>query len=121
MKKLVFILACVSICTFGCNQKTTPQDNPIQEEVAFTDFEKCQSCGMPLTDEFYGTNADGSLNSEYCMYCYADGKFTAPDITMEQMIEICVPFMVEQGMPEDQARNLLQENLPYLKRWQVQD
>ena len=35
----------------------------------------CQSCGMPLTDDVLGTNADGSKNEEYCMYCYKDGKF----------------------------------------------
>ena len=35
----------------------------------------CQSCGMPLTDEVLGTNADGSKNEDYCMYCYRDGKF----------------------------------------------
>ena len=35
----------------------------------------CQSCGMPLTDEVLGTNADGSKNEDYCMYCYKDGKF----------------------------------------------
>lgn len=27
----------------------------------------CQSCGMPLSSaEVLGTNADGSLNEEYC-------------------------------------------------------
>lgn len=25
----------------------------------------CQSCGMPLTPEILGTNADGSKNEEY--------------------------------------------------------
>ena len=35
----------------------------------------CQSCGMPLTEEVLGTNADGSKNEDYCMYCYKDGKF----------------------------------------------
>jgi len=30
----------------------------------------CQSCGMPLTEEVLGTNADGSKNKDYCMYCY---------------------------------------------------
>ena len=25
----------------------------------------CQSCGMPLTDEVLGTNADGSKNEDY--------------------------------------------------------
>jgi hypothetical protein len=121
MKKLLFILACISICTFSCKQKTTLQDNQTQNEVEYSDMERCQSCGMPLTEELYATNADGTFNSEYCLYCYANGQFTAPDITMEQMIEICVPHMVNQGMAEDEARNLLQESLPYLSRWQAQE
>ena len=28
----------------------------------------CQSCGMPLTDELLGTNADGSKNEDYCIF-----------------------------------------------------
>ena len=36
----------------------------------------CQSCGMPLTNEILGTNADGTPNEDYCIYCYKDGKFT---------------------------------------------
>lgn len=48
----------------------------------------CQSCGMPLTDDVLGTNADGTKNEDYCMYCYTGGvtdpnycvlKFTAFD------------------------------------------
>ena len=36
----------------------------------------CQSCGRPLTkNEDCGTNADGSMNYNYCKCCYADGKF----------------------------------------------
>ena len=45
-----------------------------------------------------GTNADGSCNNEYCNYCYRNGHFTSPDITMEEEIEICVPFMKQAGM-----------------------
>ena len=45
----------------------------------------CQSCGMPLTNEVLGTNADGSKNEEYCMYCYKDGKFLQ-DCTMDEMM-----------------------------------
>ena len=26
----------------------------------------CQSCGMPLTNEVLGTNADGTPNEDYC-------------------------------------------------------
>ncbi|MBP5483845.1 MAG: transcriptional regulator, partial [Bacteroidales bacterium] len=28
----------------------------------------CQSCGMPLTAEMKGTNADGSKSEDYCIY-----------------------------------------------------
>ena len=38
----------------------------MEKEVKF-----CQSCGMPLTNDVLGTNADGSKNEEYCMY-YSD-------------------------------------------------
>ena len=48
----------------------------------------CQSCGMPLSPEVLGTNADGSKNEDYCMYCYKDGKFLQ-ECTMDQMIEHC--------------------------------
>ena len=40
---------------------------------------------MPLTEEILGTNADGSKNEEYCIYCYKDGAFTG-DFTMEEMV-----------------------------------
>ena len=52
----------------------------------------CQSCGMPLTNEILGTNADRSKNEDYCMYCYKDGKFTQ-DCTMDEMIEFCAQFL----------------------------
>ena len=37
----------------------------------------CQSCGMPLSEDVLGSNADGSKNEEYCMYCMKEGNFTA--------------------------------------------
>ncbi len=78
----------------------------------------CQSCGMPMGDsqELLATNADGSKNEEYCKYCMENGKFLS-DVTMEGMIETCVPYMVEQGMEETAARGILKEALPKLKRW----
>ncbi|MBR5679754.1 MAG: helix-turn-helix domain-containing protein, partial [Clostridia bacterium] len=32
----------------------------------------CQCCGMPLDDASLGRNRDGSLNEDYCKWCYAD-------------------------------------------------
>ena len=76
----------------------------------------CQSCAMPLTDDGpFGTNADGSVNRDYCEYCFKDGKFEF-DGTMDQMVEICVPYM-KDDMGEDAARAYMKEALPKLKRW----
>ena len=47
----------------------------------------CQSCGMPLTEDVLGTNADGSKNEDYCMYCYKDGKFLQ-DCTMDHVLPV---------------------------------
>ena len=36
----------------------------------------CQCCGMPLEDEIVSHDRDGSLNENYCKWCYADGTYT---------------------------------------------
>lgn len=82
----------------------------------------CQSCGMSLTDEILGTNADGSPNEDYCIYCYKDGKFTQ-DMTMEQMIDHCARFTEEinkqsgQNLTKEQAKEMMRQFFPHLKRW----
>lgn len=78
----------------------------------------CQSCAMPMEPTEYGTNQDGSANTEYCKYCYENGAFSR-DETLEEMIASCVPFMAtpESGLSEEQARAMLNEQLPKLKRW----
>ncbi len=79
----------------------------------------CQSCGMPLTDEaILGTNGDGSKNPDYCTYCYADGAFKA-EVTMDEMIDFCVPHMVQAnpGMDAAQAKEQMHAFFPMLKRW----
>lgn len=85
------------------------------EQVSF-----CQSCGMPMKaeDNLYGTNADGSNNEDYCMYCFKEGAFTS-NMSMEEMIEFCVPHMVSgnQEMTEAAARASMQAFFPRLKRW----
>ncbi|EJO5347654.1 effector binding domain-containing protein [Clostridium botulinum] len=81
----------------------------------------CQSCGMPMSEELYGTELNNKKNQEYCIYCYENGNFKHPDLTMEQMIDICVPFMKEKGMKENNARALMKNCLPNLKRWRKED
>ena len=82
----------------------------------------CQSCGMPLTDEILGTNADGSKNEEYCIYCFKDGAFTG-DFTMEEMIEFCSQYVEQynkdsgQNLTRDEYKAMLRQYYPNLKRW----
>ena len=82
----------------------------------------CQSCGMPLTPEILGTNADGSKNEDYCMYCYKDGKFTN-DCTMDEMIGFCAQFVneVNKGLPQpitkEEYIGQMKMYFPHLKRW----
>ena len=82
----------------------------------------CQSCGMPMgdTNELYGTEANGGKNTDYCSYCYDQGAFTFHG-TMEEMIELCIPPMVESnpGMTPEQARQIMKQFLPALKRWRA--
>lgn len=34
---------------------------------------------MPMSeDEHLGTEANGTLSKDYCVYCYRDGAFTEP-------------------------------------------
>lgn len=78
----------------------------------------CQSCGMPLNDpNLLGSELNGSQSNEYCKYCYEDGAFTQPNLTIEGMKEICLPFMKESGMKEEEAKTILNNLLPNLKRW----
>ena len=84
----------------------------------------CQSCGMPLTDEVLGTNADGTKSDDYCMYCYRDGAFTG-DFTMEEMAEFCSQYVGEynkhtgQNLDREAYKAVLLQFYPNLKRWQL--
>ncbi len=81
------------------------------------DMEFCQSCGMPMNSDVYGTNADKSENKDYCNHCYQNGEFTS-DMTMEEMIDFCVPKMVENTeFNEEEAKKMMEEMFPNLKRW----
>lgn len=75
----------------------------------------CQCCGMPMGDEIIGRDKDGSLNEKYCKWCYADGTYTYSN--MDDLIDICIPHMTEQGFSEEQARAYMQEMLPKLDYW----
>jgi hypothetical protein len=77
----------------------------------------CQSCGMPMAkQEDFGKNTDGSLNQEYCTYCFQNGDFTWSG-TLDQMIEKLVSMHDQMDISEEEARKMATHNLPKLKRW----
>lgn len=76
----------------------------------------CQSCTMPIDAvEDRGTERDRSKSNEYCKYCYADGKFTNPNLTLEEMKE---KVRSNPNLPDSIVQKSL-ELLPKLKRWKA--
>ncbi len=81
----------------------------------------CQSCGMPMQVQQYGTNQDGSSNDKYCCYCFKDGEF-AQKCSVEEMAEFCAPFEVEGGRAKtkEEAKEMLMAYFPTLERWKTE-
>lgn len=76
----------------------------------------CQCCGMPIDDdEIIGHNSDGTLNEDYCKWCYADGTYTYSD--MDDLIDVCAKNMANENFTEEQARAYMKELLPKLDYW----
>lgn len=80
----------------------------------------CQCCGMPLEDDgIIGRDSDGTLNEDYCKWCYADGTYTYSN--MDDLINVCVKNMVNENVTEEQARSYMKELLPKLDYWKRYD
>jgi len=81
----------------------------------------CQSCSMPLiNDELLGTEKDGSKNREYCKYCYQDGSFVNPEMSLDEMRSFISKKMKEMNINEA-ITNIAVNSLPNLKRWKEHD
>lgn len=77
----------------------------------------CQSCGMPLvSDSDLGINLDGSINNDYCKYCYNNGDFI-DKVSMEEYIEMCSKYGSQAGMTNEEMKEHCTKLFPTLKRW----
>ena len=77
----------------------------------------CQSCGMPLNKAGdCGTEKNGDLSQTYCKYCYKDGEFTNPNMTMAGMKSEVRMEMARQNIPHGIVEKAINA-LPNLKRW----
>jgi len=76
---------------------------------------------MPLiNDELLGTEKDGSKNREYCKYCYQDGSFVNPEMSLDEMTSFISKKMKEMNINEA-ITNIAVNSLPNLKRWKEHD
>lgn len=80
----------------------------------------CQSCGMLFDEarpERIGKEKNGQ-DAPYCIFCYQDGVFTQPDITLFAMVDQCsAQVMSQDNLNEEEARAQLFKVLPRLARW----
>ena len=80
--------------------------------------DRCESCAMPIGPGLYGTNANGTDNQDYCKFCYQNGVFTEPELTLEEMIKKSIHhMMVERQFQEERAEVMARAVIPNLKRW----
>ena len=79
----------------------------------------CNSCGTPIKKDTRGTNADGSINEDYCIECFKDGEFVEPDLTINEAIIRASKKMMEKNhrLHETEATGITNSFIPGLKRW----
>ncbi len=67
----------------------------------FTPKKPCQSCSMLLVKDPHGggTESDGSISREFCSYCYRDGKFIEPNLTVQDMIKKAQAKLKDMWIP----------------------
>jgi hypothetical protein len=64
----------------------------------------CQRCAMPLSaPSDFGTNADGSPNTDYCVYCMKAGKFTSHP-TMDERSNCASPCALKTQLTPTPGR-----------------
>ncbi len=75
----------------------------------------CQCCGMPLEDENLSREPDGSINEDYCKWCYVDGQFSYQDL--DQLINFMVGHVPGPDLPPEELRAFWREQLGKLGHW----
>lgn len=77
----------------------------------------CQCCGMPLNeDSMISREKDGSLNEDYCKWCYADGVFVYA--SKDALLDFLVKHMPNpENEKEEERRRQFDLFLSQLKHW----
>ena len=79
----------------------------------------CQCCGMPLEDSTISRETDGTLNEEYCKWCYTEGNFTYSDL--DELTDFLVGHMSNEVRSPEEVRDYFKSCLPKLRHWQKKE
>lgn len=83
-------------------------------------YKNCQSCGMPMSKDPKGggTETGGAKSLRYCSHCYQGGKFTTPNMTVDEMQALVKNKLKEMGFPGFIA-GFFTKGIPKLERWKT--
>lgn len=74
---------------------------------------------MPIgLDHVKGSEKDGSKSNNYCIYCYENGSFKDPKITLGQMISSVETQMEKMNLPGKLIEASVSK-IPKLSRWKI--
>jgi hypothetical protein len=74
---------------------------------------------MPLDNpELLGTERDGSKSQEYCKYCFQNGAFVNPNMSLKEMTSLVINQMEKRNI-DTKIIDLAVSSLPNLKRWRA--
>ena len=77
----------------------------------------CENCGTPMHHlQDFGTNLDGTVNTEFCRHCYRKGQFFDRGLTLEQKIGKNIAWAGKRAMPPKQVRPSAHPGLTTYKR-----
>ncbi|MCB0442516.1 MAG: zinc ribbon domain-containing protein [Flavobacterium sp.] len=66
-----------------------------------------------------GTNADGTMSKKYCAYCYQNGSFTQPEMTVAEMQDFVRGKMKEMPFYIRIFTGAFVNGIPKLERWKA--
>lgn len=77
----------------------------------------CQSCSMPLNkDPKFFAPKKGETVVDYCSFCYENGEFKKPHITLPEMQKFVIAKLKSLGVPTVFAW-FFSRRVSKLKRW----
>ena len=70
---------------------------------------------MPLNDESFSRDPDGSINEEYCRWCYTDGQFAYH--SLDELVDYLAAHVAPKDWTPEMARNFFRTELQKLAYW----